>query len=101
MPINLTAVMANTKTIQFEYEGQTMPLTYKPATLTAKFLSDLQDGQTANALSEGFCELVTDWDLRNGTKKLDITPENVASLPIQMLRQMIQGIVADGEVGKE
>jgi hypothetical protein len=95
---DLNALATKTAICKVEFMGQSALVTYNPSILTANNIA------TARKVGdEGFVnffsELVTDWDVKRGTKKVPINMKGLTALPMPLLKAIFVEIM--GHSGKD
>jgi len=111
--MDLKALYAKGRKIEFEFDGQKGSVTYNPDMATRKHLKNwadklqaLQDGDddsgVLDMVDEQLAELVRAWDLTAGEEPIPITRESIAELPIQLKQAIRTAIYGDnGEEAKK
>lgn len=95
MPIDLNALAKDRRTIEFEFGGMAMPVTYRPSVMTGRYAQALSDGETIDDLTTQVAEVITDWDLESNGEKVPVSAEALAELPTTMLSKLLQDIGDD------
>lgn len=100
MALDLNALAGKTAITNVSFMGQTALIHYNPSVLTASALTKAQSGGD-DAFVEVFVDLVKDWDVKRGTKKVPLTKAGLSSVPITLLKAIFKGIATDGGSGSE
>lgn len=100
MPIKLHEIQAETRSIDVEYLGHDLRIDYRPGMVTPEYESRLNAAMQANRPSAGLAEelarIVSGWDvLDEDDKPLPVNGENMAIMPMGLLRVIVEGIAAD------
>jgi hypothetical protein len=98
MPLNLANIRNNTRTVDLEYYGEPLKITYKPSEMTPAKESMLQltDNEDKTAvLVTILCEALVSWDIMDGEKALAIKPDLVSTLPSALLLHIWDGMQED------
>lgn len=106
MPIKLTDLKNQRRTIEVEFFGETGTATYMPGAITEQMFADVQAAQTAqdeNSLNALLARLVVSWDvvdekgemipIRNGKENAP-APE-LSGVPIPFKAAVLQQVMAD------
>lgn len=103
MAINLNQLALDTATVEVEFQGHTADVTYRPAAITTNRLSELQrsavDDDT-DAITEFLVDVLEDWDVKRGSKKVPIDVENMGIIPMVFLRSIMFAIMEDSSAGE-
>lgn len=89
MALDLNSLAAKTATTVVEFMGQSTTVTFNPTVLTAANITKAQSGGD-DAFVEVFTELVKDWDVKRGTKKVPLTKNGLNSVPIPLLKAIFR-----------
>lgn len=101
MPVSLSQLQRQRKTIAIEYAEQTVNVVYNPAAITVKTLQELTSGDDkANALIRNLQLFMLDWDVEDEGGKVAITDEVLENLPIDFLVAISEGINKDVTPGE-
>lgn len=99
MPIQLSHISADKKTFDFQYEGQSMPIEYKPSVLTGRFVDRMLQGGSTKDVAQLITELVSDWDIRGPqNRKLEITVDTLLDLPINLMQKILRKCAEDAGI---
>jgi len=92
-------------------DGDSFTFTYNNTKFTKRFISDLltkfgKDGLddalvTVDSASALVVQLVTDWDLKSGTRKVPITDEALEDIPFGIIQAVAVAITEDQNPGKD
>lgn len=103
MGFDLNALAAKTAVVTVTFMGQTATVMYNPSLLTQENITTAQQGGD-QAFVGFFTELVKDWDVKRGTKKVPLTETGLKGVPIPFLKSVFTAIYldarADPEAGK-
>jgi hypothetical protein len=100
MALDLTSLAAKTHTIPVEFMGQTALVTYNPAVLTSANITKAQSGKDEDFIAV-FTDLVKDWDVKKGAKKVPLTAKGLSEVPIPLLKAIFRGTAISGGTGSE
>jgi hypothetical protein len=94
MSLDLNALASRT----VDFMGQSAKITYNPSVLTSANFNRTKQGDEEFAAF--FTELVTDWDVKRGAKKVPLTLVGLQGVPILFLKAVFQQIMQlkDGDV---
>lgn len=93
MALDLNSLAGKTAVTTVEFLGQSAVITYNPVTLTADNFAKSQKGD--DSFTEFFAELVTDWDVKRGAKKVPLTVAGLRGVPLQFLRAVFAQIMSE------
>lgn len=101
MPITLSDLKSNTRTVPCEYDGETFALTYRPSVVTP----DFGVGESRTYLVDSLLALLTAWDIYEDAAYTVMTPItadvlNSDSIGLPLLRTMFDAIMQDVLPGK-
>lgn len=109
--MEISNLLAHKRTIQVEFAGNTVKVTYDPAKVTQRNNNAWADkadevrGDTdklLEVLDEQFIEMVVGWDLTEGGDPYPITKESVWGLPRPFINAIRTAIFSDeGEMSKK
>lgn len=89
MPVRLSDLQKRTRTIQIEYQGDPVNITYLINVITPAFLADQKDAV------EQVKAAVTAWDVLDDEGN-PIPPEEIAGqMPLEFLNAVLEAVVAD------
>lgn len=92
MPITLTDLQGNTRTLTVEYDGDTVTIVYRPGAITPSSSQDFSRQTTADQL----LELLVSWDvLDDKGKALPVSKDLLDTLPARFLAHLVSAIVGD------
>lgn len=99
MPVTLSQLKANTRTIVVPYEQDEVRLTYQPSQMTPVVESEInaasRDGDVGPML-QAMSKLIVEWDVMEDDKKaLPHTVEVLAGLPNAFLMAIFRAIQED------
>lgn len=105
MPISLSNLKNDKRTVSGEYFGDTFQVTYKPSEYTLDVEASLQnpgkdeegnDQSSNDILIDTLCKMVTAWDVLGETgEPLPIDPVVLRRLPVSLLSHMMQTMRED------
>lgn len=103
MGFDLNALAAKAVTTPVDFMGLTATVTFNPSVLTADRVMLAQ--KSDKGFVEVFTDLVTDWDVKRGPKKVPITEKGLMSVPLPFLKAVFSTIMrynqtGDAEAGK-
>lgn len=94
-----SALSKKTRTIEVEYEGERVRVTYYPARITPRweqeFNEALKDEWKSRAVVEGLASVLADWDLVDNGEPFPPTEENLVQLPMDFLVAVFTRIMED------
>lgn len=100
MPISISALTANRRTVSIDFGGETLKVTYRPSAINAvqeaRELEDKEKGQHVLSMVRTMIETIESWDLLGDDgKPLALTEDNLKPLGIDILSQISRAIVTD------
>lgn len=100
MPLRLSQLRADMRSVTLDIEGESLTITYRPSAITPEAEDQLRDlsGQArpGAALAELLANLIAGWDLFGDDEQpLPITPETLRRLPTAFLASAMQAIAED------
>lgn len=93
MPLDLADLVSNKATVVVPYGGGEVKVVYKPALITQKSLSEMDEGDDGHSVF--LSAVITSWDVLDGRKKVPITKDALDKLPLPFLRTVVLGILRD------
>lgn len=96
MGINLSTLAGKLAKTSVEFMGHTINITYDPTYLTQESMAKMQAGGD-DAFIEFFTSLVKNWDVTKGNKKVPITANGLAGVPLLMLRAIYHGVMSQSD----
>lgn len=97
MGIDLTDIAADTATATVTFGEHTAKVKYHPGLLTTESIAAMNRVQNTDQFMQFLSDLIEDWDIKRGNKKVPTTPTGIASVPVPVLKAVVQGIVNDGQ----
>lgn len=97
MGFDLNALASKSAVVNVEFMGQSALVTYNPAILTSENVSVAQKSEAG--FVSMFTDLVTDWDVKRGTRKVPIDEKNLHTIPLQFLKAIFGAILGDSQAG--
>lgn len=95
MPIQLTTITAETRTVTVTIGGEQLDVTYRAGIVTPAWIDALNLSSGAGVVA-AICETVTDWDLLEADgAHVPITPHRVSQLPRRALITILSALVYD------
>lgn len=94
MALDLNAIATQNRGLKVDFMGHNATVLYNPSALTAEAIAKSKTGDAA--FSEFFCELVKDWDVKRGTKKVPLNQKGLEGVPVPLLKAIFTGILRDG-----
>lgn len=109
MPITVSQMASNEATLQFEYQGQSVSVTYFPGRITEKVLPGLNaidaiqpadDEQTVlgkfQAYNTALCSIIKSWDAQEDDGNMfPLDPIRLSELDIAFRRRVLNEIMND------
>src|SRR5688572_25636673 len=99
--MEIAAVISETRTIQFEFSGQTSKVSYRPNCYTLEFVEAMQSEDELAVVAPALAKLIAAWELTENGQPIPTTAEGLARVPIFLLRAMQVAIREDMEVAEE
>lgn len=102
--MDLSSIRKDRSSVTVDFMGETLTLKYRPAMITPKTYHKLAEADSVDELSAFFADLIVDWDLTKGGDPMPVNKENVAELPMQLIRGISSAIMSDSpqrEAGNE
>lgn len=100
MPISISALTANRRTLDIDFSGETLRVTYRPAAINAaqeaRELEDKADGKHVLSVIRTITETVVSWDLMGDDgQPLPLTEDALMPLGIDILSTITTALVRD------
>lgn len=100
MPISITALAANRKTLKIDFDGETLTLTYRPSAINAaqedREITDKSSGHHVLSIIRSLVETIERWDLVDEAgQTLPISEESLRPLGIDVLNRISTEIIRD------
>lgn len=100
MPIRLSSLMADRRTVRVPFGDDTLTLTYRPsavnATQEARELEQRAKGEHLKAQANSLAEIITEWDvLGEDGKPVAPTTEVIGWLGLEVTTRLMRAILAD------
>lgn len=100
MPISLSALTADRRTVKVPFGDDTLTLTYKPSAVNAKQeareLEEREKGQHLLAQAKSLAEIVESWDVTDDKgKPLPVSEEVLAGLGLDVTSKLTRAILDD------
>lgn len=99
MGLDLNTIATKTAITKVDFMGQSALVTYNPSLLTQENILKAQTGDSG--FVEFFTELVKDWDVKRGPKKVPITQKGLETIPLPFLKAVFRTIMKTGSHGDE
>lgn len=104
MGLDLNNAASNTAVADVTFVGQTVKVTYRPMVLTTERLENLdkpvKGRSSEDVFVEFFLELVADWDVRRGAKKVPLTTNSLKAVPLMLLRAVYLQVMREAGSGE-
>lgn len=104
MGLDLSSVTLGKAETFVEFMGETAKVTYNPLILTADRLMKMDeptdDGSPDAGFLAFFSELVLDWDVKKGGKKVPLTPKALGGVPLVLLRTIFTHVMREAGSGE-
>lgn len=94
MALDLNAVAVKRAKTTVNFLGESADITYNPSILTQEKVLTLRGGNDEDFFKV-FCEIVVDWDVKKGTRKVPLTPAGLKAVPIIFLRACVKAVTED------
>ena len=100
MPVRMSNLVADRRTINFPVGDDTLRIVYKPSTINAKqeiIEREMRDQRLfLGAMAKSLATMIVDWDLQDDAgNQVPITEEVLGELGIDVLRRLQQAIMED------
>jgi hypothetical protein len=100
VPISISALAANRRTVNIDFSGETLRVTYKPSAINAsqeeRELADKETGHHVLSIIRTLTETIVSWDLLGEDgQPLPLTEDALKPLGIDILSQISRAIVRD------
>lgn len=92
MALDLSAIATKSAVATVEFMGQTATVLYNPSLLTEENVSKAQNSE--EEFIAFFTDVVKDWDIKRGPKKVPITEKSLRSLPLPLLRAIFRTVLS-------
>jgi hypothetical protein len=102
MPIKLSDLNSDRRTVEFDWEGNDVHIEYRPSAITPIFQSKVVKMDTKDSMNivDAVCTMLTGWDvLGDNGKPIEITAETLGSLPIEFVTRIVQIVFKDMKPG--
>ncbi len=105
MPVSLTELTKDERSITLDIGDETLAVTYRPGSYTPE-LEDVMRSQNerlrpGNGLAAALSQLVIEWDLEDDGKPVEVTLDTLRKLPVTFLTRVTNAITADMRTGKD
>lgn len=101
MAIDISNLAVDESTVTVKFAGGEAIVTYKLSAITARHLTEIEESDNeAKAMTEFLVGAIKSWDIMKGKKPLEITAENIAIMPLHLLRAIVQEIMGDSAEGE-
>ena len=101
MGLDLNNLADNTARVEFEIMGETGFVVYRPMLVTEERIRAIEVKAKADEspFAEFFTEVLADWDVMYGSKKVPINVKGISGLPLPLLRAIYVAILRDTGTG--
>lgn len=98
MPLKLSALTADRKTVVVKFDTGSLTLTYRPSAFNAlqeaRELEDKEKGAHLLSQARSLCELITDWDLTDDAgKPVPVSEDVMASLGLDVTNALMNALL--------
>ena len=103
MPLTLSNATKRTKTIDIDYDGETVAVTFYPRAMTHSLIKSMQASDTDNisGITDALTHLVASWDvLDDAGNQLPPTVEVMQGFPVDFMGAVFTGIVQAMQPGE-
>ena len=101
MPITISHLKRNTRTIAVDFMGEQVNITYKPGEMTPALSLEMADVETRLPIVTVLERTVTAWDVMDDDMRpLPITRATLLELPSAFLAAVFDALMEDVSVGK-
>jgi hypothetical protein len=91
MPINLSNLKNDKRTVTAHYFGDECGVTYRPSELTPTVESAIRDAEGNTVLVDTLCKLIVAWEVMGDDgQPLPIEPDTLGNLPSAFLGAILQ-----------
>lgn len=98
MPISLSHIKNDKRSVDLEYSGDSVHIVYRPSELTPTVMAEMreanEDGNDYFTV-DVLCKLLTEWDVMDGEKPLPIVHETLKDLPSAFLSALLTACTED------
>lgn len=100
MPIRVSALTADRRTLKVAFGDDALSITYKPSAVNAvqeaRELEEREKGQHLMAQARSLAEIVTSWDLQDDDgKPLPVTADVIAPIGLDFTAKLTRAILDD------
>lgn len=100
MPISLSALTADRRTVKVPFGDDALTLVYRPSTINAvqeaRELEDREKGRHLLAQARSLAEIILSWDLVDDAgKPLPVTEETIQTFGIDVVSKITRAVLAD------
>lgn len=100
MPVRLSELRANVRTVAIPVDGDVLNVTYRPSGITPEVEDRLDEATSKQRIGESLMTLLAaalvSWDLLGDDgKPLPVTVETMRVLPLSFLAKLVQAVTAD------
>lgn len=102
MSIDLKNIAGNVAEVTVTFGGQSAKVSYYPSKITVGAMEALDDKGSGQDDQIAFlCGVIKSWDIKEGGKKIPVTPAGLRKVPAVVLRGIFRAIQEDtGDVGE-
>lgn len=99
MGIDLAALATNVATTDVDFGESTITVKYRPSVATPANLKAVtaDPDDEVGPFIDFLVKLLADWDITDGGTKVPITAEGIDAVPMNILQQVMRGVMADSQ----
>ena len=98
MPIKVTDMMRKKRTIQIDFQGEPVMVTYRTNAVTGEFIDRVKALPAKDSIREQIAETIESWDVLDDAGQMwPLTVESLKKLPDQFNAVVITAIAEDME----
>lgn len=100
MPISISALAANRRTVKVDFSGETLTINYRPSSINAvqeaRELDERAAGKHVMSMATSLAEIVESWDLVDDAgKPVPVSVELLSTFGLDVLQKMTREIITD------
>jgi hypothetical protein len=102
MPIKLSDLNSNRRTVEFDWNGNDVHIEYRPSAITPIFQSRVFKMDTKDSMNivDAVCTMLTGWDvLGDDGNPIEITANILGSFPIEFVTRIVEVVFKDIKPG--
>lgn len=100
MPISISSLAANRRTVKVDFSGETLSITYRPSAVNAvqeaRELEERTAGKHVLSMASSLAEIIETWDLVDDAGKVaPVSVELLSTFGLDVLQKMTREIIGD------